>query len=306
MDINTFTNNLNELSLRGIRHEPLAQRIELWDTYTGMPDMLGLIQIHEKAYEHSPGSNRENVWMYSLASEDPRVYPLKNILIFGDCRDKAGVYTKGVRCNILDWDVVVPTEKSKSDKVNVLKVYGTEPIIGLDIVYDRYYVFNRYNLDPHASDLEMLDVPFGAIPVNYDIRTETNYGWTDHSGYMRRCVTSIYRNNELFYTIPGNPQYGIPKALTIISELDGKAFDHISINFESDLIGRKVFWRDQPGVITGYCKGKACVIIEPDGIEKFKAPGNMNKEDADIFENGDDFVKVELWSNDIWWFREEL
>ena len=83
MDINTFTNNLNELSLRGIRYEPMAQRIELWDTYTGLSDKLGLIQIHDKAYAHSPDSNRENVWMYSLASDDPRVYAVKDILIFG-------------------------------------------------------------------------------------------------------------------------------------------------------------------------------------------------------------------------------
>ena len=101
MDINTFTNNLNELSLRGIRYEPMAQRIELWDTYTGLPDMLGLIQIHDKAYEHSPGSNRENIWMYSLTSEDPRVYALKDILIFGEGRDKAVCILKGL--DVIFW-----------------------------------------------------------------------------------------------------------------------------------------------------------------------------------------------------------
>lgn len=49
--------------------------------------------------------------------------------------------------------------------------------------------------------------------------------------------------------------------------------------------------------------GQACVILEPDGIEKFTTPAEFaEKEGDDYYEDG--FVKAEIFDSHIWWHRD--
>ena len=79
--------------------------------------------------------------------------------------------------------------------------------------------------------------------------------------------------------------------------------EYCSRDFDKEVIGRKVWWRSEPGVITHYCKGQAAVIIEPDGIERFTKPREYADDDFPIAEDID--VKADIFDKHIWWFRKE-
>ena len=86
---------------------------------------------------------------------------------------------------------------------------------------------------------------------------------------------------------------------------DGLLDEHpLSLNerdFDKKCIGRKVWWRSEPAVITRYVKGQACVILKPDGIKNFTVPAEFAKEPYYYEED----VKVNIFDKNIWWFREE-
>ena len=76
-----------------------------------------------------------------------------------------------------------------------------------------------------------------------------------------------------------------------------------TIDFDKKMIGRKIWWRSEPGIITRWIDGQACVIIEPDGIEKFTTPAEFFKEDGDEYYE-DNYVKTNIFDKHIWWFRD--
>ena len=87
--------------------------------------------------------------------------------------------------------------------------------------------------------------------------------------------------------------------------LDGKLDEHpAELNdrdFDEHLIGRKIWWRSEPGIITYYCKGQAAVIIKPDGIERFTPPKEYEGDGFGSYD--DDEIKASIFDKHIWWFR---
>lgn len=70
------------------------------------------------------------------------------------------------------------------------------------------------------------------------------------------------------------------------------------------LIGRKVYWRDQPGIITSVFADQGAVMIAPDGKEAFNPPAYELEEDGPSFwEPGP--IKEDILSRQIWWFRKD-
>lgn len=66
------------------------------------------------------------------------------------------------------------------------------------------------------------------------------------------------------------------------------------------LVGRKVWWREEPAIITMFLDD-ACVVMEPDGIEKFKPTAYRDE----IDDEEDQFrVKNTIHSPHIWWYRD--
>lgn len=108
----------------------------------------------------------------------------------------------------------------------------------------------------------------------------------------------ITRNDEDFYFC----REGINKALYLIRNLDEHPLDLNFIDYDKKMIGKKVWWRSEPGVITSWIKGQACVIIKPDGIEKFTTPAEYADEGDDYYEDG--YVKADIFDNHINWFRD--
>ena len=68
-----------------------------------------------------------------------------------------------------------------------------------------------------------------------------------------------------------------------------------------DLIGRKVYWRFQPGVVTEYFADQGAAIIraatENGSFAAQVVPTDEPHEEAT--------VKEDILSNDVWWFRRE-
>lgn len=119
------------------------------------------------------------------------------------------------------------------------------------------------------------------------------------------CRTVITRNDVPFYVVFGHRNYSIPKALTLIPALEEHALDFCTIDFDKKMIGRKVWYEGQPGVITSFIWGQCCVTIAPQGFDKWKKPKEFIKNDENEYYD-DKELKIDcLESNRVWWFREE-
>lgn len=73
-----------------------------------------------------------------------------------------------------------------------------------------------------------------------------------------------------------------------------------------NLIGRKVYYREMPAIITRCIEDQACVIIEPDGNDKFPmAPFEIEdaKEGGTIYDEYETSIKESIYSPHIWWWR---
>ena len=116
--------------------------------------------------------------------------------------------------------------------------------------------------------------------------------------------TTITRNGEDFYHISGGRGYSVPKAMAVIEEISDHPLDFDMIDFDKKMIGRKIWYRSQPGIITRYIKGQCCIMVEPDGMEHFALPAEY--EGDDLF--GDWYDERELKldciaERNINWFR---
>lgn len=118
------------------------------------------------------------------------------------------------------------------------------------------------------------------------------------------CFTSggamITRNGKDFYFC----RSGIDEARYLIKKINDHPINFDEYNFEKQIIGRKVWWRSEPAIITSWIEsGQACVILEPDGIDHFKSPAEFV--DDELMNDGEDDIKADIFDNHIWWFRED-
>lgn len=65
-------------------------------------------------------------------------------------------------------------------------------------------------------------------------------------------------------------------------------------------VGRRIYYRDIPAVITDWIPDQGCVIIEPVGVEVFpKPPWRSGEQELERH------VKDDILTPHIWWFRDE-
>ena len=118
------------------------------------------------------------------------------------------------------------------------------------------------------------------------------------------AVTTITRNGIPFYDVFGGRNYSVPKAIVLIGEIGEHPLDFNTIGFDEKMIGRKIWFRSQPGIITRYIKGQCCVMVAPDGIDHFKRPPEY--ENDDLFDDWYDEQELKLdclADHNIDWFR---
>lgn len=136
--------------------------------------------------------------------------------------------------------------------------------------------------------------------IEYDEIHSTHCKW-DECETITGGRSVITRNGTPFYTVFGTRQYSIPKALTLIAKAQDHALDFSQIDFDKKMIGRKVWFNGQPAIIESYIHGQCCVILKPDGIDKFKVPPQFVEEDGEYYEENPKIDCLETGS--IWWFR---
>lgn len=112
----------------------------------------------------------------------------------------------------------------------------------------------------------------------------------------------ITRNGKLFYNIPARfMDYGLAKAQHILVQLLEECPLWLAErNWKENAIGRKIWYREQPAIITRISSDNELWIV-PDGIEKFKAPVYWGNDDYEDYSDG---LMVELLSPNIYWFRD--
>lgn len=136
--------------------------------------------------------------------------------------------------------------------------------------------------------------------IRYEPRNYTKTKWDETEALTAGGVV-ITRNGEDFCQITGGMNYGIDKARVMIREFERHPLHLDFIDFDKKAVGRKVWWRSEPAIITRYVDNQACVILKPDGIDRFTVPAEFANEDTDYYEDGT--IKTSILDPHIWWFR---
>lgn len=129
-------------------------------------------------------------------------------------------------------------------------------------------------------------------------KTKWNETRIEHRGRWQ-----IYRNEELFWEGGARDmEYGLAKAqVELIWLHEGPISFHMR-NWRDDVINRKVYYHQQPGIITSIIMGgQLAVMIAPDGMKQFESPP-MYKE----WWNQEGEIEHKTTMNDpaIYWHRD--
>lgn len=159
------------------------------------------------------------------------------------------------------------------------------------------------NEEPTLENLIEYDLK---SPVSWGVQYDEVHGishkW-DEAETRAGCRTIITRNGVPFYTVGGDRNYSIPKAIMLIHRINEHPLDFNRIEYYKYIPGRKVWWNNQPGIITSYIQRQCCVMIAPDGMERFENPLEFQKEDGKYTVEKE--VKIDcLETSRTWWFRD--
>ncbi len=99
--------------------------------------------------------------------------------------------------------------------------------------------------------------------------------------------------------------------LTRIAQSAQRLLDHEAVDWTSNvpyrdqLVGRKVWYREVPAIVSREILSQGCVLLKPDGAEKFPPPvWSRDKDEGEYDDCEDDEAKVEILSPHIWWWRD--
>jgi hypothetical protein len=165
------------------------------------------------------------------------------------------------KMNKYDWDVVIGNQPMR-----VGRLEGYVHSIGGRYGFNELYAWHR-DEEPCYENV----IPFNGIAVNWGIEyNERNYYNSIFGDIEIDCKgsTTITRNGKPFYTIGGDKSYSIPKAITIINDINEYMIGSIDFNIidyaQKEIIGRKVRFRGVLCTVKMWIEGQGCIIIEPD------------------------------------------
>lgn len=144
-------------------------------------------------------------------------------------------------------------------------------------------------------------VQFDGEPVCWGINyAPYNHARYKHGEFEASTLGNVFitRNGEKFCDVRG----GIERAKCMINDFSEHPIGLNEIDFDKNVIGRKVWWRSEPAVVTSYISGQACVMLEPDGIPRFTTTAEFADEGCEYYFDGD--VKADILDKHIWWFRK--
>ena len=191
----------------------------------------------------------------------------------------------------LNWDTVI-NEKPYF----VVLIEGYIHTIGGKCGNNNLWAYPR-NEKPSCENL----IQFNGEPVCWGINyAPYNHARYRHGEFETRTIGNVFitRNGEKFCDVRG----GIERAKCMINDFSEHPMNLNEIDFDKNVIGRKVWWRSEPAIVTSYISGQACVILEPDGIPQFTTPAEFADEGREYYFDGD--VKADILDKHIWWFRK--
>ncbi len=191
----------------------------------------------------------------------------------------------------LNWDTVI-NEKPYF----VVLIEGYIHTIGGKCGNNNLWAYPR-NEKPSCENL----VQFDGEPVCWGINyAPYNHARYRHGEFEARTIRNVFitRNGEKFCDVRG----GIERAKCMINDFSEHPMNLNEIDFDKNVIGRKVWWRSEPAIVTSYISGQACVMLEPDGIPQFTTPAEFANEGCEYYFDSD--VKADILDEHIWWFRK--
>lgn len=200
-----------------------------------------------------------------------------------------------------DWKVTIG-EKHKP--LQVCSIDGCIHTIGGKYGTNEYYAYD-YNIPKEEVTIDDLNEFNGEVCWGYNVeqrnyyrkgRIETGTFCTitcaGEQVYEFRCDWNLMPH-KIMMTIEAL------RELPVVTPITHR-------RFEEKLIGTKVYFKDKPGIITGYFKKSGEIMIKADKDAKdFAKACWMNDEDYSemvIYEGYE--VKVDILSKDIWWHRD--
>ena len=204
---------------------------------------------------------------------------------------------KSLKMSKYSWDVVV-----NETAYQVVKVHGYVHSVGGFWGDNDLWMYPR-NEEPSYDNMAQYDCKGNG--VCWGISYEPYNYYTFRHGELE-CNSSkaayITRNGKEFYLCRSR----IDEARYLINNINEHPLDLFEYNFDKKMIGKKVWWRSQPAIITEWIgNGDACVILEPDKdiIEEFEIPQEFLEEN-DYEPDDHEFIKTDIFDKHIWWFRD--
>lgn len=192
----------------------------------------------------------------------------------------------------MPWDVVV-----NGTSYQVVRINGYVHTIGGRWGKNDLWMYPRHETPTYETLIRYGCDDCGVCwGFKYEPHIYVKTKW-DETECRKTGGVTITRNGEDFYYCRG----GINEANWIMDLLDEHPLGLNRYGFAEEMIGRKVWWRSEPAIITNWIgHGQACVILKPDGIEKFTTPAEFTKEGNYYIE---ETVKADIFDKHIWWFR---
>ena len=203
-----------------------------------------------------------------------------------------------LRYRKLDWDVEV-----RGVPYQVISVEGFVHCIGGHLDWGDGNNFWAYPLNTEMSYETLVEFngePGACWGLDYATVNNRRTKW-DETEILRGRKLIITRNGKPFYE--GFITFHQAVAYIMDNVLSEHPLELNARNFDQKCIGRKVWWRSQPAMITDYINGQACVILKPDGIDMFEIPKEFEKSDLSYDEDREE-IKTTIFDKHIWWFRE--
>lgn len=196
----------------------------------------------------------------------------------------------------MGWDVII--NDVPFEVVALYDEYPGKPYQNRDGV--RLWAYPK-NTQPTYETL----IPFEskepvAWGIHYDPYNDINTKF--HDSIDAHGTVTITRNGEDFCFAGHGMNYGIDNARVMISKIKEHPLGLEQVDYDKKMIGRKVWWRSEPAIITMYFKGQGSVILEPDGIDGFTIPAEF-LDDADMFDDRES-CKVSIFDDHVCWFRD--
>lgn len=197
------------------------------------------------------------------------------------------------------WDAVAVNGR----KLDVYSIIGFPHSIGGRMGVNELYCC------PRGEKLSIDNIMcFSGESCNFDLSFESkNYHkskWDeDRIEHIYKCT--IFRNKNPFYTLSSHKlDYLMAKAHILLIEIGEHAVPFHFINYEKEIINRRIMWKNTPCIIIDYFINNNLIIV-PDfneiSPEEFI---KITKLDREYYDSNDYSFPEDLFAKSINWFRD--